>query len=763
MINLEILAKYVAAAKQQNREAFTFLFNQTKDYTYNIALSLLSDAQEAQDIVQEVYLRVWLRLPELREDRSFLRWLHTITFNISQDHLRQRIQEQNALDSAVQDVILQKNTFDEWFLTAWKHETICDMVQALPDVQREAIQLFYFQNRTVGEIAVIQNCSINTVKSRLFYARNTLQKLIEDEEKRTGEMHLSPTVIALTSVLMLPMLPVTLPHAESVRILMAVFAAAESLNDGVSFAPIFEEQDAAGPQSPVHRFLHTIRRRWMIRVHSGTVIALAAVVICAAAGLVFYGKWTERQKLAGIPAGQVQLQDTAVAELNPGQTQVTAEFVQQTAPKVLAQGQCGDSAQFMLTEDGVLTIAGSGKVGLEDSWRWTALQRGEDQSIFAIEDLDPYRDLVKEIIVEDGITEIGYAAFARSNVETVSLPDSCTRVASGAFFACRSLKALELPPHVVNIEDCVLKECTALQTLVVSEDAQYIGSEAFADCFELQEIIFRGNALREIGSSAFCNLPALKSLRLPDSVEKIMSGAIDSTGLDVLDLSNLKNTVIDGSGIRDCNALKTLLLPEHMDKVGSTTVYNCPNLTTVVIGSDARAIAKKAFHNAALTEITIPAAVSSIAVGAFAGNQHLTAIYVDDDNPYFCDVDGVLFNRSMDTIYAYPRGRTETSYILPESVRTVAGQAFAQNRSLVTLVVPGDIKVLEHQALLQLQSLTGLYFQSALPEIWADGAISECDRMMIHCSPSISDVTGNSWTAPDGSTFSIKMINFSKS
>ena len=144
MINIDVLSNYVAAAKKQDRDAFTALFQYTKDYTYGIALSFLSDEEEAQDIVQEVYLRVWLHLPDLREDRSFLRWLHSITFNISQDHLQQRALQKKAINSAAEELFLQKSTFDEWMLKSWKQETIHEMVATLPDVQREAVYLFYF-------------------------------------------------------------------------------------------------------------------------------------------------------------------------------------------------------------------------------------------------------------------------------------------------------------------------------------------------------------------------------------------------------------------------------------------------------------------------------------------------------------------------------------------------------------------------------------------------------------------------------------------
>ncbi len=761
MISIEVLTKHVAAAKQQDRDAFTFLFNHTKDYTYSIAYSLTQDTQESQDIVQEVYLRVWMHLSDLQEDRSFLRWLHSITFNISQDHLRQKMNRQNALDSAAEDFWLQKTSFDEWFMQSWKQELIRDMVQALPEEQREAVYLYYFQDRTVGEIAAMQNCPINTVKSRLFYARNTLQKLIEAEEKRTGNLHLPPAVIAMTSVMMLPVMQVSLPHADSVRILMAIFTAAESMRGGISYAQVYPEQENSAHRGFWRRLFSSIETHWIVRIKSSTVVALLAAVILFAAGCIVFGRIMERRTSTVIPNEQITVQPNVAvdAEGVPADTQTA---IGQIAPAVLVKGSLGDTVQYTVTDDGVLRISGEGRVGLQDAWRWDALSRlKEDQSIFQLESLGQYRDFITAVIVEEGISEIGYAAFARTpNLETVSLPDSCTRVASGAFYACPALTEMIFPPYVENIEDCVLKACTSLKRVVVSEDARYIGSEAFADCYQLESVEFPGNQLETIGGGVFCNLPALKTLRLPDSVKQIMSGAIQSIGIEILDLSNLKHTDINGSAIRDCFALHTLLLPERMDKVSTSTVYNCTSLTTVILGPETNAIAQKAFSNAALTEITIPASVSSIAGGAFSGQKHLTAVWVDDENPYYCDVDGVLYNRSMDTIHTYPRGRMETSYILPESVSMIAQMAFANNSVLQTIVIPGDIAVLENKAILSMSALTGLYFQSSMPEIWAAEAVTNSPKLVLYCPESTVGISDGTWTAPDGTVFQINVMNF---
>ena len=97
MIDIDILTEYVVKARQQDADAFAKVFDLTKDYAYSLACSMIENTAEAQDVVQEVYLKVWLHLEHLREERSFLRWLHSITFNICQDHLRQHVQEHRLL------------------------------------------------------------------------------------------------------------------------------------------------------------------------------------------------------------------------------------------------------------------------------------------------------------------------------------------------------------------------------------------------------------------------------------------------------------------------------------------------------------------------------------------------------------------------------------------------------------------------------------------------------------------------------------------
>lgn len=74
--------------------------------------------------------------------------------------------------------------------------------------------------------------------------------------------------------------------------------------------------------------------------------------------------------------------------------------------------------------------------------------------------------------------------------------------------------------------------------------------------------------------------------------------------------------------------------------------------------------------------IHLPSTVKTIVPFAFSGCKNLTAITVDENNPYFCSVDGVLYSKDMKTIVAYPAGKAGTEYIVPEGVEVIGNNCF---------------------------------------------------------------------------------------
>lgn len=88
MIDYSELSALAERAKHNDQKAFEQLYMKTCRIVYGIACSIVHDRNYAEDITQEVYIKVFLHIDQLKDNNSFISWLHMITMNTCQDHLR---------------------------------------------------------------------------------------------------------------------------------------------------------------------------------------------------------------------------------------------------------------------------------------------------------------------------------------------------------------------------------------------------------------------------------------------------------------------------------------------------------------------------------------------------------------------------------------------------------------------------------------------------------------------------------------------------
>lgn len=157
------------------------------------------------------------------------------------------------------------------------------------------------------------------------------------------------------------------------------------------------------------------------------------------------------------------------------------------------------------------------------------------------------------------------------------------------------------------------------------------------------------------------------------------------------------------------------------------TVPNKSTITEIVIpdeyeGKPVTGISKFAAVNLEyVTKIYIGKNVKEISDWAFGNSKRITAFEVDENNPYICDVDGVVYTKDMKTLLFYPpqRGvKTENdtdgneirfiSYVIPEGVETIRSKAFYKCYELTEITIPSTIKSIEEKAFFRcnLKSLT---------------------------------------------------------
>ncbi|MGN1162170.1 MAG: leucine-rich repeat domain-containing protein, partial [Candidatus Fimenecus sp.] len=187
---------------------------------------------------------------------------------------------------------------------------------------------------------------------------------------------------------------------------------------------------------------------------------------------------------------------------------------------------------------------------------------------------------------------------------------------------------------------------------------------------------------------------------------------------------------------------------------GEATVREIPNKSTIkevtvpdeYEGVPVTKIADFAAVNIESIEvINIGKNVKEIGTWAFENNQNLKAFKVSKDNPYFCDVDGVLFTKDMKTLLFYPlakgvqvkeetndKGEKEEvkfiEYAIPEGVETIRTKAFYKCQYLTKITIPQSVKVIEEKAFFRCGSIKELALPSSLEVIGKD-AFSYCTSL----------------------------------
>ena len=172
--------------------AFDALFERYKDYVYRVAFFVTRNSGDAEEATQETFLDVLHALPRFKLDgpARFETWLYKVTVNRCRSRFRRRRPPSADWDELADELIAGVNGDPEHSaLKSEMRNAIWKAVDGLPDAQREIIALRYLSDLSYDEIAQALGLNLGTVKSRLYYAHQALQKNlapVAGELVRTG-------------------------------------------------------------------------------------------------------------------------------------------------------------------------------------------------------------------------------------------------------------------------------------------------------------------------------------------------------------------------------------------------------------------------------------------------------------------------------------------------------------------------------------------------------------------------------------------------
>jgi RNA polymerase sigma-70 factor (ECF subfamily) len=148
---------------------------------YHLCISILEDANEAEDVAQETFIAASMKLEDFRGDADIKTWLFSIAINRSRGNLRKR-KAQQALKNVLQSVVTFSKEPEEAALLTEKDEQLWQVVDSFGDKHRIPVILRYVHQMPISDIARILEVKEGTIHSRLFYAHQKIRR----ELKRTG-------------------------------------------------------------------------------------------------------------------------------------------------------------------------------------------------------------------------------------------------------------------------------------------------------------------------------------------------------------------------------------------------------------------------------------------------------------------------------------------------------------------------------------------------------------------------------------------------
>lgn len=229
-IDIEKLSKYVKDAKKGNRYAFEDIVRLTGDYIYYYCLMMLKNEENAKDAVQDIYIIVLQKIASVKNPRAFLGWLKMVTSNYCKNKLSAshtyalENRDGECIDEDLEDFD-NSSIPGEKLENAETAELILGIIKALPDAQRECIMMYYYQELSLAQISEALGVGLNTVKSRLSYARKAIKEGVEALEKQGVKLYGASPLLFIGSVLSASASAVTAP-VDMAAIFSAVSATA---------------------------------------------------------------------------------------------------------------------------------------------------------------------------------------------------------------------------------------------------------------------------------------------------------------------------------------------------------------------------------------------------------------------------------------------------------------------------------------------------------------------------------------------------------
>jgi len=182
--NADLDKELVQRVQQGDKSAFDLLVLKYQHRIIQLVNRFIKDPSEAQDVAQEAFVKAYRALGNFRGDSAFYTWLYRIAINTAKNYLMSRTRRHTDYEVDLQDAEQVENvpqlkgmeTPDNDIMNEQIIDAIREAIDDLPEDMRTAITLREFDGMSYEEIAEAMGCPVGTVRSRIFRAREAIDK-----------------------------------------------------------------------------------------------------------------------------------------------------------------------------------------------------------------------------------------------------------------------------------------------------------------------------------------------------------------------------------------------------------------------------------------------------------------------------------------------------------------------------------------------------------------------------------------------------------
>lgn len=335
---------------------------------------------------------------------------------------------------------------------------------------------------------------------------------------------------------------------------------------------------------------------------------------------------------------------------------------------------------------------------------------------------------LEEVVIPDSVTQIGYDAFAKTNLKNIKLPKNISYLGSGAFKGCKNIekltvqayetlkcggsafdgakvKTFELEDGIkyipgslfqgIETEEVIFPDSvtvigtwsfsnSTIKKIRMSPNVTFLGTYAFGKCGEIEKVIFpAGIGTVETNSWGPFSETKVKVAEFEYGSDKVPESILSGGDVEKVILPDTVRTIEYGA-FWGCKSLKTIDLPEGLEKLGSYCFHSCEGLEEITIPSTVKEVGGAlypTFEDSGLKKITFAEGTTGIPSSIFQGASKLTEVVLPE---------------SMKTIgaYAFMSCKSLETIQLPESLTSIGSDAFYGCTSLKEITIPKGINSL---------------------------------------------------------------------